>query len=160
MLAGFHECTVVIVHERNHRKLTRLAQFPEILLVGGTWHSVCTTFAYWRPLTRLTMAIMDLVTTPAIMDSLNMAMSMMGGGAVPDQPGHDLAVMKVYQSYNCCSFLWNNFLILCRWEYCWPWPWPRYFLGWSLWSSSLSSETTLTPPRGAGTFIFRNRLLL
>lgn len=41
------------------------------------------------------MAIMDLVTTPAIMDSLNMAMSMMGGGAVPDQPGHDLAVMKV-----------------------------------------------------------------
>ena len=44
------------------------------------------------------MAIMDLLdismTTPA-MDSLNMAMSIMGGGAVPEQPGLDLAVMKV-----------------------------------------------------------------
>ena len=44
------------------------------------------------------MAIMDLLdismTTPA-MDSLNMAMSIVGGGAVPEQPGLDLAVMKV-----------------------------------------------------------------
>jgi len=44
------------------------------------------------------MAIMDLMelpmTTPA-MDSLNMAMSLMGGGTVPEHPGLDLAVMKV-----------------------------------------------------------------
>ena len=50
------------------------------------------------------MAIMDLVdlpmTTPA-MDSLNMAMSLMGGGAVPEHPGLDLAVMKVKHLINC-----------------------------------------------------------
>jgi len=39
---------------------------------------------------------MDLVTltTPAL-DSLNMAMSLIGGGVVPEQPGLDLAVTKV-----------------------------------------------------------------
>jgi len=40
------------------------------------------------------MAIMDLVTSQA-MDSLNLAMSLIGGGAVPEQPVLQLTVMKV-----------------------------------------------------------------
>ena len=48
---------------------------------------------------------MDLVTSQA-MDSLNLAMSLMGGGAVPEQPDLQLTVMKVEQIiplvWYCC----------------------------------------------------------
>ena len=98
---------------------------------------------------------MDLVTltTPAL-DSLNMAMSLIGGGVVPEQPGLDLAVTKVCLTFYYQTFLWNISILLCRWAYCWPWLWPRFFLGWFLGSSSPSWGTILTKTRGAGVYLF------